>query len=165
MASVSIEVISVGMTTLSGSVEMVLDCLGALKQVSYLPPHCIPSHCQHSDILKTILVHCRNLSFLLYYTHIKAHQDNQKLFSNLSRKGQLNCICIHAVMQWIAADGLNATTRCRLFPLKPIGIFDGGQKMTSETGAHIRFWAHLQLARQYYRDHKLLSFDQFDQVD
>ncbi len=37
--------------------------------------------------------------------------------------------------------------------------------MMSETGDHICFWAHLQLACQYYRDHKLLSFEQFDQVD
>jgi hypothetical protein len=37
--------------------------------------------------------------------------------------------------------------------------------MTSETGDHIRFWAHLQLVRQYYRDHKLLSLKQFDLVN
>ncbi len=37
--------------------------------------------------------------------------------------------------------------------------------MTSETGEHIHFWAHIQLACQYYHDHKLLSFDQFDQVN
>jgi hypothetical protein len=37
--------------------------------------------------------------------------------------------------------------------------------MTSETGDHIRFCAHLQLARQYYRDHKLLSFEQCNLVD
>jgi hypothetical protein len=151
--------------TVSGSVEVVSDCLSALKGVSYLLSHHIPSRCQHSDILKTILVHCHNLSFSLYYTHIKAHQDNQKLFSNLSRKAQLNCICDHAVKQRISADALNVTTPCRLFPLELIGIFVGEQKMTSETGAHVRFWAHLQLARQYYRNHKLLSFDQFDQVD
>jgi hypothetical protein len=37
--------------------------------------------------------------------------------------------------------------------------------MTSETGDHIRFWAHLQLAQQYYRDHELLHLKQFDLVD
>jgi hypothetical protein len=48
---------------LSGSVEIVSDCLGALKRVSYLPPYQIPSRCCHSDILKTILVYCRRLTF------------------------------------------------------------------------------------------------------
>ncbi len=142
-----------------------LDCLGALKRVTFLPPYRIPSQCRHSDILKTILVHCHSLSFTMYYLHIKAHQDDQELFSNLSRKAQLNCICDHAAKQLIAADKLEATTPCRMFPLKPIGLFVGGQKMTSETGDHICFWAHLQLAQQYYRNHKLLSFEQFDLVD
>ena len=61
---------------LSGCVEVVLDCLGALKRVSHLPPYCIPSRCCHSDILKTILAHCRGLSFTMDYIHVKAHQDD-----------------------------------------------------------------------------------------
>jgi hypothetical protein len=44
---------------LPGSVEIVLDCSRALKRVTHLPPYRIPSRCHHSDILKTILVHCR----------------------------------------------------------------------------------------------------------
>jgi hypothetical protein len=101
----------------------------------------------------------------MYYSHIKAHQDDWELFSNLSRKAQLDCICDHAAKQRIAADRLEATTPCRMFLLKPIGLFVGSQKRVSETGEHVRFWAHLQLTRQYYRDHKLLSFKQFDLVD
>ena len=52
-----------------------------------------------------------------------------------------------------------------MFPLEPIAIFNGDQKMTSDTGDQIRFWAHHHLARQYYQDHNLLSFNQFDLVD
>jgi hypothetical protein len=37
--------------------------------------------------------------------------------------------------------------------------------MTLEMGDHIQFWAHRCLAREYYQDHKILSPDQFDQVD
>jgi hypothetical protein len=59
--------------TLVGSVERVSDCLGALKRVTYLPPYQIPPQCHHSDILKTILVNCRDLTFTTYYSHIKAH--------------------------------------------------------------------------------------------
>jgi hypothetical protein len=129
--------------TLLGSIEVVLDCLGALKRITYLPPYRIPSQCRHSDILKTIMVYCCGLSFTTHYLHIKAHQDDQQLLGKLSRKAQLNCICNHVVKERTEADGLNNTTTCRMFLLEPIGRFVGGQKMTSETGEHICFWAHL----------------------
>ncbi len=150
---------------LSGSVEVVSDCLGALKRVMCLPPYQIPSRCLHSDILKTILVHCPGLTFTMYYSHVKAHQDDKDLFRKLSRKAQLNCICDHAAKVRIAADGIEVATPCRMFPLETIGLFVGGQKMTLETGDHIQFWAHHCLAWEYYQDHKILSPDQFDQVD
>jgi hypothetical protein len=150
---------------LSGRVEVVSDCLGALKRVTNLPPYRIPSRCHHSDILKTILVHCRDLSFTTHYSHIKAHQDDNKSFAQLSRKAQLNCICDHAAKQRIAMDGAEGSASSRMFPLEPIGIFVGGEKITSETGGQIRFWAHHQLAREYYRDQNILSPLQFDLVD
>jgi hypothetical protein len=150
---------------LSGSVEIVSDCLGALKRVSYLPPYCIPLRCCHSDILKTILVYCRGLTFTMYYSHVKAHQDDKDSFSKLSRKAQLNCICNHAAKVRISSDRMEATASCKMFPLEPVGIFVGGQKMTLETGNHIHFWAHCCLARDYHQNHKILSTEQFDQVD
>ncbi len=141
------------------------DCLGALKRVTYLPPYRIPSRCRHSDILKKILLHCRGLTFTTYYSHVKKHQDDKDSFSKLSRKAQLNCICDHAAKVRIAADGIEVATPCRMFPLETIHLFVGGQKMTSEMGDHIQFWALHCLAQEYYQDHKILSPDQFDQVD
>jgi hypothetical protein len=150
---------------LLGSIKVMSDCLGALKRVTYLPPYRIPSRCRHSDILKMILVHCHGLAFTTYYSHVKAHQDDKDLFSKLSRKAQLNCICDHAAKVRIAADWIEVVTPCRMFPLETIGLFVGGQKMTSEMGDHIQFWAHRCLAWEYYQDHKILSPDQFNQVD
>jgi hypothetical protein len=151
---------------LLGSVKVVSDCLGALKRVMYLPPYPIPSRCRHSDILKTILVHCRGLTFTTYYSRVKAHQDDKDSFSKLSRKAQLNCICDHAAKVQIVADGIEVVTPpCRMFPLETISLFVGGQKMTSEMGDHIQFWDHHCLAQEYYQDHKILSPDQFDEVD
>ncbi len=60
---------------------------------------------------------------------------------------------------------MEAMASCKMFPLEPVGIFVGGQKMMSETGDHIRFWAHCCLAWDYYWNHKILSTKQFDQVD
>ncbi len=133
-------------SNLSGSVKIVLDCLGALKRVTYLPPYRIPSWCRYSDILKTVLVNCQNLSFTTYYLHIKAHQDDNKSFAQLSRKAQLNCICDHTAKQRITINGAERPALSRMFPLEPIGLFVNGEKMTSDTGSHIRLWAHYQLA-------------------
>jgi hypothetical protein len=44
--------------SLRGSVQVVSNCLGALQQVTYLPPYRIPSRCKHSNILKNLLVNC-----------------------------------------------------------------------------------------------------------
>jgi hypothetical protein len=150
---------------LLGSVKVMSDCLGALKRVTYLPPYQIPLRCRHFNVLKTILIHCLGLTFTTYYSHVKAHQDDKDSFSKLSRNAQLNCICDHAAKMRMAGDGIEAMTPCRMFPLEPIGLFVGGQKMTLETGDHIRFWAHRRLAWEYYRDHKILSPDQYNQVD
>ncbi len=151
--------------TLEGSVEIVLDCLGALNHVSYLPPYQIPLRCRHSDILKNILVHCRDLSFVMYYSHIKAHQDDQRSFQNLSRKAQLNCICNHATTFRIAKDGTKKLEPGKMFPFESVGVFVQGEKMTSDTGGHIRYRVHHQLARTYYQEHNLLSHEQFDAID
>ena len=122
-----------------GSVEVVSDCLGALRRVTDLPPYRIPSRCKHSDILKNILVHCRALSFTIHYRHVRAHQDDATPFKKLSRKAQLNCICDHTAKQQIALDGAGRDTPERMFPLEPIGMFVQGGKLTSDTGDTLRF--------------------------
>jgi hypothetical protein len=73
-------------SNLSGSAEVVSDCVGALQRVTDLPSYRIPARCKHSDILKNILVNCRGLSFTTYYSHVKVHQDDSVSFANLSRK-------------------------------------------------------------------------------
>ncbi len=123
--------------TLKGSVEIVSDCLGVLNRVSYLPPYWIPTRCQHSDILKNILVNCRDPSFTTYYLHIKAHQDDQTSFKNLCRKVQLNCICNHAAKFCIATDGQEQPASGKLFPLESVGVYVCGEKMMSDTGESI----------------------------
>jgi hypothetical protein len=150
---------------LSRSVEIVSDCLGALKRVAYLPPYMIPSQCQHSNILKTIEVHCCRLTFTTYYLHIKAHQDNNVSFSKLSRKAQLNCICNHAAKQRIATDVKDGAKYRGMFPLELVGLFIGDNKMTSDTGEQIHFGAHRQLAKDFFHDRKKLLHSQFESIE
>ncbi len=129
------------------------------------PPYGIPLCCKHSNILKNILVNCRGLSFTTYYSHVKGHQDNLVSFANLSQKAQLNCICDHTAKQQIALNGSDSPVPGRMFPLETIGIFVNGEKMTSDIGGQIRFWAHCQLALSYYNNPGILSHKQFDDIN
>ncbi len=86
-------------------------------------------------------------------------------FSKLSRKAQLNCICNHAVKQRIATNVKDGAKSRGMFPLEPVGLFIGDNKMTSDTGEQIRFWAHRQLAKDFFHNHKKLSHSQFEFID
>jgi hypothetical protein len=76
---------------LPGSAQIFSDCLGALNKVENLPPYCIPTRCSHSDILKNIMVHCSDLSFRCLCSHVKAHQDDNIQYEDLTQPAQLNC--------------------------------------------------------------------------
>ncbi len=62
-------------------------------------------------------------------------------------------------------DGLDGLASGHMFQLEPIGMFVKGEKMTSETGVQLRFWAHHQLTRLYYNDQGILSHKEFDEID
>ncbi len=61
---------------LTGRSQVFSGCLGALRRVAELPPYRIATQCKHSDILKTILVNCCDLTFSRIYSHVNAHQDD-----------------------------------------------------------------------------------------
>ena len=150
--------------SLEGTVDVISDCLGALTSVADLPPTRIPSRCSHSDILKTIMVNCSNLSFSVNYQHVRAHQDDTVQYHKLSRPSQLNCVMdLHAKRVIWGLEG-NELPPQRAFPLEPVSIFVGKEKMTSDTGERIRFWAHKKLARKTFHDLGILPAQAFDEV-
>jgi hypothetical protein len=55
---------------LTGSVQILSDCLGALGKVRDLPPYQIPTQYSHSDVLKNITANCSEWSFDRFYTHV-----------------------------------------------------------------------------------------------
>jgi hypothetical protein len=77
--------------TLTGSIHIYSNCLGTFDKVKNLPPSCIPAGWSHSNVLRNILINCRNLFFDRLYSHVKAHQDDIKECRNLTRPSQLNC--------------------------------------------------------------------------
>jgi hypothetical protein len=127
---------------LGGRVRLYSDCAGALDKLENLPPQRLPAKCKHLDILKNILLHCKNLPFKIISTHIPAHHDDNMDFRLLSQPAQLNCVVDAGAKKCL----LEAVVHHRQFRLEPIACFVGKEKITADTSGSIRFWAHCRLA-------------------
>ena len=151
---------------LPGSAIIYSDCLGALKKVTSLPDTRLPSGCKHSDILKNILVNCRDLSFDCEYRHVKAHQDDKLGYHLLPRHTQLNCCMDTNAKNTLWGLEGDEIVPPNIFPLEPVAVFVGREKITSGSEDNIRFWCHLQLARRVMAEEKVkvMQPDEFDEV-
>ena len=94
-----------------------------------------------------------------------AHQDDTKAFHKLVRPAQLNCACDAGAKKKIYKQTLDALPCQAPFPLEPICLFVGKEKITSDTGDHIRFAAHRQLTKEVFHLNKILLAHQFEEVD
>jgi hypothetical protein len=63
---------------------------------------------------------------------------------------------------WEAVDQQEMLTKP--FPLEPICVCLGRNKLTSDKGATLQFWAHKQLAKECFHDARIL-FEEFNLVD
>lgn len=150
--------------SLSGSVTIHSDCFGALEKVATLPENRIPTRCWHSDTLKNIMVTCGELTFQRTYQHVRAHQDDHADYATLSRPSQLNCIVdLHAKLEIWGLEGAPPPAQ-EPFLLEPVSVFVGKEKMTLDTGASLRYWVHLQLARDTFFQLGVMSTHSFDEV-
>ncbi len=150
---------------LRGLVMILSNCLGALNKVRDLPPYRIPTQCSHWDILKNIMTNCSKLTFTRQYSHVKAHQDEGRAYSNLPREAQLNCQMDYLAKMAIYETLAPQEIPTRWFPLEPICVFLGKNKLTSNKGERLGFWVHKQLARSRFRKADILFAHQFDKVD
>jgi hypothetical protein len=150
---------------LKGSATIYSDCLGALGRVATLPPYRIPSRCRHSDILKSIMVNCTNLSFQREYHHMTAHQDKHTRWEDLTRPAQLNSACDAGAKAILRSQDTTTLPPQKAFPLEPICMFVEGKKMTSDTGAHIRYAAGRRIARAFFHQTSRMFTDAFDEID
>ena len=121
--------------TLTGSVHIFSNSLRELNNVKNLPPHRIPSKCRHSDVLKTIMIHCSSMSFDRLFSHVSAHQDDKDEFDSLSREAQLNWACNFGAKRILLKLNSDELPRQQQFPLEPISVWEGKEKMTSDTGS------------------------------
>jgi hypothetical protein len=69
---------------LTGRVKIYSDCMSALERITDLPSGRIACRIQHADILKILMVQCKDFS-------VKAHQDDRESYLSLVCPAQLNC--------------------------------------------------------------------------
>ena len=150
---------------ISGSVHIWSDCLGALEKVEKLPPYRIPTRCSHGDILKNILVNCSDLTFSRSFSHVPAHQDEHTNYDDLSRPSQLNCQMDYQAKLNIWDRVQPTEERTERFPLEPICILLGKNKLTANNCNSLRFWVSRQIAKATFYDRKILFGKVFDSVD
>ena len=150
--------------TLQGRAQIYSDCLGALGTVANLPTNRISCRCKHSDILKNIMVNCQNLTFACSYSHVKSHQDDNMEYQYLSRPSQLNCIMDDQTKKVIWGQEELHLPAQEIFPLEPVAIFVGNEKMTSNTSDSLRFWVHQQLSKELFFKIGILTLLGFKEV-
>jgi hypothetical protein len=111
------------------------------------------------------MVHCSDLSFRRLYSHVKAHQDDNIQYRDLSRPAQLNCQMDYHTKKAIWEAGLVDEEITQRFPLEPVCIFLGKNKLTSDKGDALRFWVNRKLAKEWFYEHNILYAQAFDKVD
>jgi hypothetical protein len=95
---------------------------------------------------------------------VKAHQDDSVDFNLLHQLVQLNCMVDASTKQEILNEDVMALLRQQHFSKEPICCFVGKEKMTSDTGPLLQFWAYKQIARDVFAHCKIFNPEQFDLV-
>jgi hypothetical protein len=70
---------------------------------------------------------------------VAAHQDDHIQWEDMSRAAQLNSACDAGAKAILRSQDATNLPPQEAFPLETICMFVEGKKMTSDTGAHIRY--------------------------
>ena len=98
------------------------------------------------------------------YHHVCAHQDDHEQYVKLVCPSQLNCIAdLHTKRVIWGLEGEELPPQ-EVFSLDPIAVFVRQEKLTSDMGSSVRFWAHHILAEQTMYQLNILSTDAFQEV-
>jgi hypothetical protein len=147
-------------------VRIASDCLGALGWVVDLPSDRLPSGIKHSDILKVLMLQCREFSFNCIYEHVEAHQDNHDSYQDLRQPAQLSC-CMDADAKsklWDLVGQLVLPQQA--LPLESVVVMIGKDKITSGSEDSIVYLCNKVLACKTLSDPKVkwLDKEQFNEV-
>ena len=80
------------------------------------------------------MVNCSKLSFAQIISHVKAHQDNHIGYESLTCSAQLNCQMDYHAKKDIWDTDHNSNAPPKRFPLEPLCVFLGRNKLTSDKG-------------------------------
>jgi hypothetical protein len=83
-------------------------------------------------------------------------------WEDLSRVAQLNAACNAGAKAMLYSQDIMDLPRQEVFPQEPICMSVEGTKMTSDTGAHIRYAADRQVARSFFHKTSRIAFDEVD---
>ncbi len=86
-------------------------------------------------------------------------------WEDLTRATQLNSAYDAGAKAILCSHDVTDLPRQEAFPLESICMFVDGKKMTSDTGAHIRYAAGHQVARSFFHQTSRMFTDAFDKVD
>ncbi len=81
------------------------------------------------------------------------------------QEAQLNAACNAGAKAKLQSQDTTDLLQQEVFPLEPICMFLESTKMTSDTGAHIRYAADRQVARKFFHKTSRMFTDAFDEVD
>jgi hypothetical protein len=111
------------------------------------------------------MINCNSLLFTRIFSHVKAHQDDGIKYGSLTRHAQLNCqMDYHAKKAiWETIPDPEAPTK--QFPLEPICVYLGNNKLTSDKGERLKFWVQQQQARSFYHNADIIYGPQFNTID
>ena len=73
------------------------------------------------------------------FEHVNAHQDDRGSYQSLTRPEELNFLMDGKAKQEICNIDPDNLPRQEAFPLESLCVFLGKEKMSSDTGARIRF--------------------------
>ena len=111
------------------------------------------------------MIDCSTLSFKRIFSHVKAHQDDGVEYGSLTRNAQLNCQMDYHAKNAIWESTPEPEMPTRRFPLEPICVFLGKNKLTSDKGEKLKFWVQRQQAKSYFHDASTIFGPQFDTID
>ena len=115
-------------------------------------------------MLKNVLANCTSLTFGMEYMHIKAHKDNPARYNVLERPSQLEYLCNRMVKGVVWGLAGEEYPNQKMFPLDPLAMFIGEDKLTTDMSGESRFWVKKQIVKTVFDKLRLMLSEKFHEV-
>ena len=114
----------------------------------------VKSSLKQGDLVRAIRAMKQGVFLQLRYQYVKSHQDDIKLWADLTLDQQLNVTCDtlakQAVGRGLSIDAVDRTMHPLSLPFEQASILVGGHKLTSDVSEPIRFILGCAEAKRFY---------------